>query len=772
MRRTLIAALVVSLALMFVPGIGTSIAKPAKTKIQASQRGHASDVRQTPPDVKAKIRLKGAKAVNKNAKEPARVGQIRTWLGLDDVLGGFYTKNFKLRGKGKHIEVWTAVGTRTVGDVTTTDLDFQEGDCRNGSRTTVTPAQIDGLIDAFDNTIYPIESSTFSVPPKRNGIKAPATGALGVPNGYYGGDGDDIVVLVDNVRDDNLYDLNNTQQFSYIAGFFSSGLNGFFDRNIMTIDAFDWLHRTGQNPPNDPVPGNPCTSAPARPNLYEGVFAHEYQHLLLSYVDPPEATWINEGTSDIAIALTGFGDPAAPIDDLHFDSHIQCFLGNNAVQTAANPNPRPGGPENSLNQWGDQNFDHEQEILCDYGAAYSFLLWLGDTYGDGVYHTLHNDADHQGFDAIQAILDDVGSGLTVSQAIDIWQATMALDGVIDDGATLNGVGDQQDLYSVERLHAEINWETGAPNNDAYDTPGAPPNGGDFVRLTDGTGFLSAGDITSVDFQGVPDLPALPISWEVDAEPPTGASGAAFHSPVGDNLNDIIVQQVTIPAGTPELTFDAAWDLEATFDFGYAQITEDGGESYTSLQCTDTVDDTDPALGNVGPGFGQGFNGENHTETGESTAEFAPQTCDLTPYAGKTVGLAFRVFNDGGVHFNGFWVDNIAIDGTQVPDGDGESLSAWMSATEFNPVEVEGYTVQLLSYDSAGGGDAFLFNLPLNGAFHGSLDDAAAVEAAIGSDNDVVAAIVTYHDGTQLVTQYAPYALTVNDTLLQPGGGSV
>ena len=259
--------------------------------------------------------------------------------------------------------------------------------------------------------------------------------------------------------------------------------------------------------------------------------------------------------------------------------------------------------------WGDQNFDHEQEILCDYGAAYSYLLWLGDTYGDGVYTTLHNDADHQGFDAIQAILDDVDPGTTVAETIDTWQAVMALDASIDDGATLTG-GDA-DLYQVDRLHASINWETGAPDNDAYDTPGAPPNGGDFVRLMDDTGgFLSAGDVDSVDFQGVADLPPLPKTWTVDDAPPSGADGPALHSPVGDNLNEVIVRNVDIPAGTPELTFDAAWDLEATFDFGYAQITTDGGETYTSLECTDTVDDTDPALGNVGPGFGQGFNGEN------------------------------------------------------------------------------------------------------------------------------------------------------------------
>ena len=756
MRRSLIAALVVALAALAVPAAG--IAKP--TAKQAPERGTASDVRLVPADVQAKIKLNGAEAVAAAAAADIRRGEVRTWLGLDDVAGAFYTKNYQLRGVGEHIEVWTATGNRKFNGVQSSNLNFQAGDCRNGDRTKITQDQVEYFIDQFDNTIYPIESEVFSVPPDRDGADAPGAEALGFPSDYYEGDGDDIVVLIDNVRDDNFYDVDNTEGFSYIAGFFSSGLNGFFNRNVMTIDGFDWLHRTGLNPPNDPVPGDNCASAPARPALYEGVFAHEYQHLLLSYVDPPEATWINEGLADIAIALTGYGDPAAPITDLHFDSHIQCFLGNNAVQTDANPNPRPGGPENSLNVWGDQDFDHEQEILCDYGAAYSYLLWLGDTYGDEVYTTLHNDADNQGFDAIQAVLDVEDPGTTVAETIDIWQAVVALDAVIDDGATLTG-GDA-DLYEVERLHAAINWETGAPDNDAYDTPGAPPNGGDFVRLMDGEGaFQSATDVTDIEFQGVDSLPALPITWTVDEAPPSGADGPALHSPVGDNLNDVIVQEVSIPAGSPELTFDAAWDLELTFDFGYAQITDDGGETYTSLECTDTVDDTDPDLGNVGPGFGQGFNGENDPPV------FAPQTCDLSAYAGEDVGLAFRVFNDGGLHFDGFWVDNVAIDGVQVPDGDGASLDAWQSATEFNPVEVEGYTVQLVAYDSAGGGNAHLFSIPVDDTFHGSLSGTAVADA-IGTTADVVAAIVTYHDGTQLVTQYAPYTLDVNG-VTQPGG---
>ena len=165
MRRSLIAALVISLAVMFVPAVGTSLARPASrtTPTQRPERSGGSDIVRTPTDLKAPIRLRNAKVAHPNAKVPPRIGDVRTFLGLDDVAGGFYTKNFVMRGHGKHIEVWTATGTRTLNGITTTDLEFQAGDCRNGSRTTVTNAQVKYLMDQFDKNIYPIESSVFTV---------------------------------------------------------------------------------------------------------------------------------------------------------------------------------------------------------------------------------------------------------------------------------------------------------------------------------------------------------------------------------------------------------------------------------------------------------------------------------------------------------------------------------------------------------------------------------------------------------------------------------
>jgi hypothetical protein len=437
------------------------------------------------------------------------------------------------------------------------------------------------------------------------------------------------------------------------------------------------------------------------------------------------------------------------VTDVHFESHTQCFLGFNGVQTPANPNPRPGGPENSLNVWGDQNFDHEQEILCDYGAAATMMLWLYHQYGLDFMTQLHT-SDLSGFDGLQALLDAFDPGTTVAQVIDHWQASVALDGVLDAGATLSG-GDPADLQ-VDALNATINWDT----DDTYDTPGAPPNGGDFVRLRDGSGsYLAAGDVTGITFDGVTDLPPLPITWVVDADPADHTGDPALYSTDADGRNDVIVQTVTIPSGSPQLTFDAAWDLESTFDFAYVQITTDGGESYTSIACTDTQDDA--SNGNVGPGYGQGYNGFQ-------TPVFTPQSCDLSAYAGQTVGLAFRYFSDSNTHGQGFWVDNVAIDGTVISDG--STLSGWQSATELNPVEVEGYTVQLVAYDSANS-EAHVFSLPLDSSFHGSLSGTDVADA-IGTTADVVSAIVTYHDGTELVTQYAPYTLTVNG-VTQPGG---
>jgi hypothetical protein len=679
------------------------------------------------------------------------IGEVRNWVGLDDVVGAFYRKGYTLRGMGDHVEIWVASERRTFAGITSTATDFQDGDCRNGVRTQITDAQVNYLIDQFDNHILPIESEAFSVAPDRDGSHA----QLGAPF-HPAGEGDNTVVLIDNVRDDNFYDLNNTQGFSYIAGFFSSQLNTLFDRNIMSIDAFDWLHRTGANPPHEPVPGNNCTSAPARPFLYEGVFAHEYQHLLHSYADPDgDLNWLNEGLSDWAQTITGYVDPATPITEIGFDSHTQCFLGYLGVQTEANPNPRGGGPENSLTRWEDQG---PGEILCDYGAAYTMMEYLHGQFGTAFMTALHN-SDADGLDSLQEGLSGVSSKLSAQEVLHNWATMVAVDGIIDDGGRILGPY-KESLFTAPTLDATINWDT--PH--AYDTAGAPSNGADFVRLRNGSGtYLSGRGINSLSFQGSAILPPRPVAWSVDANPPFTPGDPALYSGAANNRDEAIVRSVPVPSGAgATLTFDALWNQELGWDFLFVQVSTDGGATYNSLTCTDTTTETNPdalptAKENV-PGF-----------TGYPGA-WRPQTCSLAAYAGQTVHLAFRTFNDPAALGEsaavppGAWVDDVAVGGTLISDG--STLVGWQSFTQVRPNTVAGFTVTLLSIDT-GKGKITVRRLPLTGDF--ALSGAANVQKYIDTNADLVAAIVFYDDPAETSTQYAPYRLTVNG-VVQPGGG--
>jgi hypothetical protein len=127
-------------------------------------------------------RLHRATGIRTFAASPA-IGTTRTWLALDDSLG-FYRKQFTLRGVGAHSEVWVATPVpRTVGPWTAVGTDFQAGDCRNGTRTTITDAQVNYLIGEFDNNILPKESVEFSVAPDRDGTnQTPLPPLGGVPS--------------------------------------------------------------------------------------------------------------------------------------------------------------------------------------------------------------------------------------------------------------------------------------------------------------------------------------------------------------------------------------------------------------------------------------------------------------------------------------------------------------------------------------------------------------------------------------------------------------
>ncbi|MPZ83784.1 MAG: peptidase M6 immune inhibitor A [Actinophytocola sp.] len=652
-------------------------------------------------------------------------GTVRQWLGLDDFNGILYRKDYTLRGVGDKIEVWVA-----------NDIAFPEGDCRRQipSSTEITDAQVNDLITEFDTNMYPKETEAFSTPPDRDGSNAQLGPDAGGNGGDYSGEGDNTVALIDNVRDDNYYTFPAAP--TYIAGFFSAQFNELLDRNVMTVDAFDWLHRTGENPPDEPT-DDLCTSRQARPRLYEGVFSHEWQHLLHYYTDPFEGNWINEGLSDFAQTLTGYVDAKATVFDRGADSHLFCYQGFGTVQTPFNVNPRDcGGPENSLNLWSEGD---PAEVLADYGIAYQLMLFLYDRYGAEFMSRLHHDGERQGLASLDAELDSVGA-TDMYRVLHDFQSMTLMDKIVGESRRGVMLGVPKSRVTTPSVRSTVNLA----NPDANDNPGAAPNGADYVQLQRANGQPLRGfDLRSLKFEGATTLPSLPLEWTVVSDDPDSAGDPVLWSGNGNNINATAVTPVAVPTTDPTLRFDAKYGAEFGFDYGYVVVSTDGGATYTVIAGDRTIDAP----------LGQGLNG--------TTEGFEAHSFDLSAYAGQDILLGFQYVSDGGVNEGGLLVDNITVGGTQVSDG--SSLDSFDSPTEIRPTPVNNWNVKLIGYDEQ-------HQIGLQAEFNGkSTVELGTLQMLLFALFPKVVAVVTYDEPTEMVQQYAPYTLTVNG-VVQPGGG--
>ena len=721
-----LAAVTLAVGLTMTVTGSPAAADHPRTKGPAA-RAHAkalrSDVREVKPDAHY-----STERLTLNASKPSQglaaavtppVGTVRTMLAEDDFNGILYRKQYTLQAVGAKIEVWVA-----------NDTSWLPGDCRNAvaGDTTVTQAQAQELADQFDHNMFPKESAAFSVAPDRDG-----SGNV-VSNTESTGDGDKILTLVDNVRDDNYY-LGVNQAPTYIAGFFSSQISDLLDRNIMTIDAYDWLHRTTATPPNDPT-NDPCTSRAARPYLYEGTFAHEYQHLLEHYQDPAERTWVNEGLSDYAIGLTGYGDPSLTVSEPGAQSHIYCYQGFGTVQTPANPNPIDcGGPENSLTLWGDQH--DGSTILADYGEAWSFMTFLSDRYGQGFISSLHRDGTDHGLVGVQHQLDGYAPGTDVYDVLHDFQTSTLVDQVLGDSGVSDGI--PRSRITSSSLDSTVNL--GNPRSYAAD--GAPANGADYVGLRDSSGlYLRGADLRRLVFRGAGSLVPEPLRWTTVADPPQQSGDPALWSGNTSNLDASAVTRVTVPAADPTLTFNEYHLAEAGFDYAYTVVSTDGGRTFHALANANTV---------PGP-LGPALNGD--------ASGWATQTFDLSPYAGKSIVIGFRYVSDGGVNEGGWYVDDISVGGTTVNDG--STTAPFQSTTQLQPVPVHAWNLRLVGVDTA---NQHVLVLDLPGRRH------KLTHAQVQSLRQYprIVAIVAYDEPTEQYQPQAPYTLLVNG-IAQPGGG--
>jgi bacillopeptidase F (M6 metalloprotease family) len=104
--------------------------------------------------------------------------------------------------------------------------------------------------------------------------------------------------------------------------------------------------------------------------------------------------------------------------------------------------------------------------------------------------------------------------------------------------------------------------------------------------------------------------------------------------------------VALPAMS-SLDFKSYYDIESGWDYGYVQVSTDGGGSWASLAGSITTT-TNPNGRNLGNGI-----------TGAS-AGWADAHFDLSAYAGQTVKIRFNYVTDAYVYGEGWFIDVVSL----------------------------------------------------------------------------------------------------------------
>jgi hypothetical protein len=528
-------------------------------------------------------------AVASNASsigEPAVVGDEITLTVSDNGLGTDYDETFVVVLDGTNGIILIEKAAYDSFDGTNYYFPNPNGCWR--PQDVISHAQLEYMLDEFDNNMYPTVADVFGEPLPR------------------GDEGQKTWTLIFNIRDESYYDCDQT---SYIAGYFSASESAENNKNIMHIDSYDWGNRVGPDV--------------ERPFLYEGTFAHEFEHLVHFDIDPDEPSWVDEGLADLSGFLCGYG---------HSSGHIAYYMVYH--------------PFTALTFWGSG--------LEDYGASYLFQLYLFEHFGGAPFISALVQEQANGIEGIENTLAAFRYKESFDEIFDNW----TIANYIDDTEKSGGKYGYETLevgtidtwgYSIEYTLSNFWW--GPPDVAEFAVPstwlGDPqPYTAHYYRFNneyDGLAWID-GD----DFAGTPAYSGT-YEWYSDAE------AWAWRS---------FYQSFDIPAGGATLDFMTYFDIEGDWDYGYVEVyDQDTGEWYT-LDAPGTVDyvahgQDNPNTPDEREPTAYEAAGRWHAFTGNSGG-WMPVSMDLTPFAGHNIDLYFTTWQDGAFTLQMMYVDDISI----------------------------------------------------------------------------------------------------------------
>jgi hypothetical protein len=408
---------------------------------------------------------------------------------------------------------------------------------------------------------------------------------------------------------------------------------------------------------------------------YLEVLAHELQHAIHWNGDSSEDTWVNEGLSELAVTVAGYRS-----------SSLFRFMRSPTV---------------SLVHWPLDNAN----ISAHYGGTSLFMHYLAEHYStDNDLRPLASDpAD--GISGINSYLENQGYNTNFRQVFSDWVVANLLDeeqgrysyGDLDIQAT---IGKFLDHFS--RIDSEI-----------------PQYSAEYLQLDSLAGPIR------IRFEGVSENRLLSVD--------VGDHGC-WWSNSGDSISSSLTHPVDLRnQAQATLSYQVWYSVEEDWDYGYLQVSSDGGLTWDILETPNTSLDNP-----IGNSFGPGYTGDSHG--------WITERIDLSPYAGREILVRFHYITDDAVNGAGMCFRNITIPEASLLENDQDWQAGGFILTD-NRVKQD-YQVKVIQV----GVEDQVLAIPLDANNSGEL-----VIPAPHNLNRLVVAVAALAPKT---LQPAPYTLTV------------
>ena len=349
-----------------------------------------------------------------------------------------------------------------------------------------------------------------------------------------------------------------------------------------------------------------------------GVLAHEFQHMIHWNIDRNEASWVNEGLSELAVELIGL--------DTGGFSYLFSF-----------------NPDIQLNFWPGNDQD---DSTPHYGVSYLFMKYLFERFGEEFISDLIAQPEN-GFRGLDTVLS-VTSGIdqvslpTSEQIFQDWTAANILQtDLVGDGIYLYGNKEVPSFSPIKSITCDSEQESFTVNQ----------FGTDYYEI-----------LCDDDYE-------ISISWDknirLHSEDPY--SGNYYYwSNSGDESAMRLSREFDLSgsSGLVELSFRAWFDIERDYDYLYVNVSRDGKnwDNLVSPSCTEE----DP----TGSNLGCGYNGKS--------SGWIEEIVNLSAYAGDKIILEFEYVTDAAVNGEGFLLDDVKLDAVGFFDNFEETDQDWVS----------------------------------------------------------------------------------------------